>query len=140
MMAAKKVKHLQMSASAVGIRLRAASKFLESALMYIEETDAASWQVAGSNAVSAGIAASDAICGHILGYCAQGDSHSDALDVLADATLPEKEARKHLTALLSDKSDYQYGTASVKHRAARALVQHAQRLVDDAQSRIRADR
>ena len=135
-MAPKKTKHRAMSASDVKIRMRAASKFLESAEMFIEEADAASWQVAGSNAVSAGIAASDAICGHILGYCAQSDNHTDALDILADATLPDNQPRKHLTALLSDKSGYQYGTESVQHRAARALVTHAQRLVEAAQGRV----
>jgi hypothetical protein len=136
-MVAKRIKHRQMSASDVKIRLRAASKFLESALLFIDESDAASWQVAGSNAVSAGIAASDAICGYVLGYCAQSDNHFDALDVLAEATLPDRDLRKHLAALLNDKSDYQYGTSAVQQRAARGLVQHAQRLVEGVQSRIR---
>jgi hypothetical protein len=37
--------------------------------MYVEDDTVASWKVAGSNAVHAGIAASDAICGLVLGEC-----------------------------------------------------------------------
>jgi hypothetical protein len=51
----KKVKHRPMTPADVQTRLRAAAKFLDAATLYVKENDGASWQVAGANAVSAGI-------------------------------------------------------------------------------------
>jgi hypothetical protein len=135
-MTPKKIKHRDVTPAEVRTRLNAATKFLDAATMYIEDADAASWQVAGANAVSAGIAASDAVCGHALGYYAQGDNHADALELLTAATSPDREPRKHLAALLDEKSGYQYGTLAVRQQAARLLVQHAERLVTSARDRV----
>lgn len=129
-------KRRTMNAAEVQIRLRAARKFLEAAEMYAEGDGPSDWQVAGANAVSAGIAASDAITGKILGYCAQGDAHGDALAVLEEATTPSKEPRKHLSALLTEKSGYQYGAAAVRHDVTRSAVRHARHLVDAAEKLV----
>ena len=49
----------------------------------------------GSLAVLAGIAASDAICGAILGIRAAGEGHSEAVDLLR-STEPGKRLAAHL--------------------------------------------
>ncbi|MGK9149107.1 hypothetical protein KXS11_15855 [Plantibacter flavus] len=105
--------------------------------MYVETSDVSSWKVAGSNAVNAGIAASDVICGVVLGECSRSGNHSDAVALLLEATQPDTAPRKHLNALLAEKSSYQYGSAGVRQLAARALVEHASKLVAEAVGRAR---
>ncbi|MFD4422022.1 hypothetical protein ACFWN7_11035 [Agromyces sp. NPDC058484] len=124
-----------MGAAAIAARLADARKFLDAADLYIGEEDVASWKVAGSNAVNAGIAASDVICGVVLGECPRSGNHEDALIVLWEATQPDPAPRKHLRALLSDKSDYQYGTSGVRQQAAAALVEHARNLAAESSRR-----
>ncbi len=135
-MARNASKRREMDAASVRARLADAQRFLDASQLFVDESDVSSWKVAGANAVNAGIAASDAICGFALGYCSLGE-HRAALDLLWIATQPDPEPHKHLAALLSDKSDYQYGTSRVKQEAARRLVEHARRLVDDAGRRTR---
>ncbi|WP_139368726.1 hypothetical protein [Agreia bicolorata] len=60
------------------------------------------WKHAAEVAVSAGIAASDAICGHVLGYKVASESHSDAVAALRLAS--NDDTAKHLRALLEAKS------------------------------------
>jgi phosphotransferase system HPr-like phosphotransfer protein len=121
-----------MDAPAVRTRLRAALKFLDAAAMFIDESDAASWQVAGANAVDAGIAASDAICGHVLGFCAQGADHREAVRTLEAATAPDPTPTRHLRTLLDQKGDFQYGTAVARQDSANKLVTAAEKLVSKA--------
>lgn len=123
-----------MTAGDVQIRLLAARKFLEAAEMFLGDVEPSSWQVSGANAVSAGIAASDVICGHVLGYCAKGDGHGEALAVLAEATSPDNEPRKHLAALLNHKPSYQYGTTAIREAQTRTLLEHANRLLQAAEA------
>ncbi|TFD52617.1 hypothetical protein E3T46_05750 [Cryobacterium sp. Hh11] len=85
--------------------------------------------------MNAGIAASDVICGVVLGDCSRSGSHSDAVALLVEATQPDAAPRKHLNALLADKSSYQYGSADVRQDAARALVEHAAKLVAESERR-----
>ena len=122
---------------AIQARLADARTFLEAAQLFVEADTVSAWKVAGSNAVNAGIAASDAICGLVLGEYSRGADHNDALALLQEATQPDTAPRKHLTALLSDKSGYQYGTAGVRQDAARALVEHAVKLVAEAELRAK---
>ena len=122
---------------AIEARLADARKFLEAAEMFVEDDTVSSWKVAGSNAVNAGIAASDVICGVVLGECSRGGNHSDAVALLQEATQPDAAPRKHLNALLADKSSYQYGTAGVRQDAARALVEHAAKLVAESERRAK---
>lgn len=120
---------------AIQARLADARTFLEAAEMFVEDDTVSSWKVAGSNAVNAGIAASDVICGVVLGECSRSADHSDAVALLQEATQPDASPRKHLNALLADKSSYQYGTAGVRQNAAKALVEHASKLVAEAERR-----
>ena len=126
-----------MDRAAIQARLADARKFLEAAEMYVEENTVSSWKVAGTNAVNAGIAVSDVICGVVLGQCSRSANHSDALALLEEATQPDTAPRKHLNALLADKSSYQYGTAGVRQDAAQALVEHAAKLVGEAERRAK---
>ena len=94
-----------------------------------EPDPSAAAQVAASNAISAGIAATDAICGAVLGERANDQDHRAAVELLATvkpdgSTLAGKRRR-----LLKDKSLLQYGgfcTSAV----ARTAVRDAQALVD----------
>ncbi|TFD13049.1 hypothetical protein E3T35_06190 [Cryobacterium sp. TMT1-2-2] len=87
--------------------------------------------------MNAGIAASDVICGIVLGEYSRSGNHNDAVALLVEATQPDAALRKHLNALLADKSSYQYGTAGVRHAAARALVEHAAKLVAESERRAK---
>lgn len=64
--------------------------------------------VIGVLAVNASIAASDAICGFALGKRASGDSHDEAVKLLATATVNGSKYAKDLRRVLSVKSDVQY--------------------------------
>jgi hypothetical protein len=56
--------------AAVRARAAQAKVFLETARLTLGDSPAAN-SVAGTNAVHAGIAAADSICGKVLGYCAR---------------------------------------------------------------------
>jgi hypothetical protein len=100
-----------MDAAAISARLADARKFLDAADLYFDEEDIASGNVAGSNAVNSGIAASDVLCGVVLDECSRSGNHYDAIALLWEATQPDPAPRKHLRALLSEKSDYRTARA-----------------------------
>jgi hypothetical protein len=86
-------------------------------------------QVAASNAISAGIAATDAICGAVLGERANDPDHRAAIELLATVEPEGSTLAGKLRRLLKDKSLLQYGgycTSAV----ARTAVRDAQALVD----------
>jgi hypothetical protein len=86
-------------------------------------------QVAASNAISAGIAATDAICGAVLGERANDQDHRTAVELLATVKPDGSTLAGKLRRLLKDKSLLQYGgycTSAV----ARTAVRDAQALVD----------
>lgn len=86
-------------------------------------------QVAASNAVSAAIAASDAICGAANGERVSDQDHRAAIAMLR-AVRPDGAAlARHLNALLNDKTLLQYGTFCTDN-AADAARKHAEALVD----------
>ena len=136
-MARQSGKRQNIERPAIEARLADARKFLEVAEMFVEDDAVSAWKVAGSNAVNAGIAASDVICGVLLGECSRSGNHTDAVALLQEATQPDTAPRKHLNALLADKSSYQYGTAGVRQDAARALVEHAAKLVRESERRAK---
>ncbi|MFE6966710.1 hypothetical protein ACFVAJ_16500 [Agromyces sp. NPDC057679] len=125
-------------AGEVKVRIADAKKGLEVAELYIEETDPASWKASGSNAVTAGIAAADAICGHVLGYTSSGQNHLEAIAVLNEATSSAKKPATNLRRLLDQKTDYQYGTSVMKQDSARKLVDSARELVAYAEQVLRS--
>ena len=87
--------------------------------------------VAGSNAVLAGIAAADAICGYTLGRRAAGESHHEAIALLERAVPSGSRAPANLKRLLASKTDTQYSANMVSDSKARDLVTAAERLVEE---------
>ena len=123
-----------MDAAAVRIRLRDAQTRLDSAELQLAGTSPHEWKHAAEIAVSAGIAASDAMCGHVLGYKMASESHSDAVSTLRVAS--SAAIAKHLDTLLAAKSAQSYGDRLPTHADASRLVLHARRLVDAAISTV----
>ncbi|RFA07576.1 hypothetical protein B7R21_15430 [Subtercola boreus] len=110
--------------------LQVAEERLEySALTAIPSAEA---QVAASNAISAGIAASDAICGKALGERSNESDHRVAVALLASVHPGGAELSSRLARLLADKSQHQYGGYVTRKRAEKA-VKHAKILVDAMQ-------
>lgn len=114
-------------------RLRKAGQFLEAANLVREMADE-NEEVADAYVtlcVHAGIAAADVICCVNLGEHAQGESHAEAIGLLAKTN---KEAAKHLSTLLKlkTKSGYSHTSATADEfkragRAAEILVEQARR-------------
>jgi hypothetical protein len=125
-----------MDAAAVRIRLRDAQTRLESAELQLSGDSPHEWKHAAEIAVSTGIAASDAICGHVLGYQLAGESHSDATAALRSAS--DAPTAKHLDTLLAAKSAQSYGDRLPTRAEAERLVVHARRLVDAAELSLQA--
>lgn len=116
-----------MDAAAVTARAAQARAFLAAANLLRGES-AASNSVAGTNAVHAGIAAADAICGRALGYCARGESHDAAVDLLSRA-ITDANPGKNLARLLAQKSLAGYSPTMLSDARTADLVKHAERLV-----------
>ena len=118
-----------MSRSDVRLRARHAEDFLETA------TDALTLHpdrrnVAISNAVLAGIAAADAICGRVLGEAAKGDAHDEATRLLA-TTGPAAQAQVNdLRRLLALKTNSQYSPLILTDSAAADAIRSAGRLIE----------
>lgn len=122
-------KHREMDAAAVEIRANDARKHLEVAELYLNGATAADWKVSGSNSVSAGIAATDAICGIALGYCALGQDHNEAIAFVTQASPPGARTTMDLRRLLSEKSLFQYGAERVTRRRSSELFIYAGHLL-----------
>lgn len=119
-----------MDATAVRIRFRDAQTRLLSAELQLGGTSPHEWKHAAEIAVSTGIAASDAICGHVLGYRIASESHGDAVEALRVAS--SATTAKHLDTLLSTKSAQSYGDRLPTQTDASRHVLHARRLVEAA--------
>jgi hypothetical protein len=120
-----------MDAAAVRIRFRDAQTRLVSADLQLGGSSPHEWKHAAEIAVSAGIAASDAICGHVLGYKMASESHREAVEALRVAT--NAATAKHLDTLLTAKSSQSYGDRLPTHADASRYVLHARRLVEAAE-------
>lgn len=86
-------------------------------------------QVGASNAISAGIAATDAICGAVIGERANDQDHRAAVELLATVKPDGSTLAGRLRRLLKDKSLLQYGGYCTP-AVARKAVRDAQALVD----------
>jgi hypothetical protein len=86
-------------------------------------------QVAASNAISAGIAASDTICGAVLGERVNDQDHRGAVDLIATVVPNGLVLATKLRRILKDKSLLQYGGYCTP-AVARVIVRDAQVLVD----------
>ncbi|WP_432505161.1 hypothetical protein [Kineococcus arenarius] len=85
-------------------------------------------QVAASNAVLAGTAAADALCGAVLGECSHEQDHRTATSLLRRVEGADGLAAK-LQRLLADKSALQYG-GYCTDAVARTSVAQAHALVE----------
>lgn len=126
-----------MDQNAIRIRMQDAQKFLEIAELYISESDHASWKVAASNAIHSGIAASDAICGHALGYCSGASDHREAVRLLKKVLGGGGGAiTQSLGRLITEKSLFQYGSDRISQAKAIDMVKYAKRLIAEMNERI----
>ncbi len=125
-----------MDASAVGIRMKDAQTRLDSAELQLAGDSPHEWKHAAEIAVSAGIAASDAVCGHVLGYKIAADSHRDAVTALREAAT--SSVAKHLEVLVAAKSTQSYGDRLPTRSEAERLILHARRLVEAAATILRS--
>lgn len=112
-------------------RATVARSYLRAAEQQLHEAppDTASAQatVAAGNAVSAGIAASDATCGQVLGHCFNGQDHNAAVALL-NGVQSGARLTNELARLLSQKTAAHYG-GYLTARVASDMVSRAQRLV-----------
>lgn len=99
--------------------------------MEITETGVAGWHVVASNAVLAGIAASDAICCVRAKEHFQGDDHRGAADFLSRSSGDSKLGTT-LGRLLALKPAANYGASAMSAAKARNAVQWGRTLVDKA--------
>ncbi|WP_349899390.1 hypothetical protein [Parafrigoribacterium soli] len=103
----------------------------------LDSGGAAENKVAGSNAILAGIAAADAICGLVLGERSSGDDHAQAIMLLKRATHPSTKAANSLRRLLTQKTPVQYGVDAINASDAASLIGWARDIVHEADSRDR---
>jgi Tfp pilus assembly protein PilX len=125
-----------MDSNEVAGRAAQAREFLRAAELFLGEARAAN-SVAGSNAVLAGIAAADAICGKVLGVCSKGDDHRQAVALLESA-VGSVNAVRDLERLVSDKSLAGYSAQFLTDSKTRDLVRYAGRIVEAMESILRS--
>jgi hypothetical protein len=118
-------------------RLSEARAYLETAELHVASNSQAERKVSGSNAILAGIAAADAICGLILGERSSGEDHTQAVTLLTQAVRPAKKAPNSLRRLLSEKTPVQYGVQPVSLADVAQLLKWARDVVDEANERAR---
>ncbi len=88
--------------------------------------------VAAANAVLAGIAAADAICGLRIGQWSRGPDHSSAVTLLETVALRDTSLPTKLRRLLGDKDAVQYSPNLVTVERATAMVRQAKALIAEA--------
>ena len=108
--------------------LAKASAWLEAAE---DNLRARRWDVAAGSAVTAGVNASDAITGSLLGQRAGGE-HSEALDLLTQAGEDGRTAARQLSQLLAFKAPAQYDPAPLSEKDSVKAVELGRRLVERA--------
>lgn len=123
-----------MSKEAARARLKEAHVYLSAAEL-LNSGKPAENKVAGSNAILAGIAAADAICGLVLGERSAGEDHAQAVDLLKRATHPSTKAANSLARLLTQKTPVQYGADAISATDAANLVKWARDVVNEADAR-----
>ena len=106
----------------------------------VESLDACRWDVAAGSAVTAGISASDAITGALVGRAPAGGDHLEALSLLATAGDDGRYARRQLSQLLLFKTPAQYDPAPFPEGDARKAVELARRLADRASTVVERGR
>lgn len=119
-----------LDSSGTAERAARARAFLAVAREYAVAESSAARAVATSNAVEAGIAAGDAICGRRLGEHSNSDRHADAVDLLRRAASQETGAVNALRRLLDVKSRAQYGSSEMSRSVALENLRRAESIVE----------
>ena len=123
----------------VSQRASRARAFLNVAEMLGGSASSAERAVGISNAVEAGIAAADAICGERLGHRSADDDHVAAVALLKQALPREAAPRNALHRLLTVKTRAQYGDGEMGASLLTENLERARMLVS-ATERILAGR
>ncbi len=90
------------------------------------------WDASVISAIHAGISSADAICIFKKGVRNASENHRDSLALLQsiDSESEEiKRAVKHLSELLSVKTDAEYGDRLATHKDAESSLKHAERIL-----------
>lgn len=119
----------QMTSVEVTARRNEAVAYLEAARLLRTSDAQADWKVCGSNAVLGGIAAADAICGHVLGHRSASEDHAEARRLLDAACSPDKQPGSHLKRLLDEKTNFQYSASRVSPTQLGSVLTALERLV-----------
>jgi hypothetical protein len=131
-----------MSAADVQARRQHAHAFLSTAELVVEFGGDAGIEstsnLLGSLAVLAGIASSDAICGHVRRERANGEAHADAVALLRSCSAPDERFAAQLKRLLDAKTTTQYSSAVLGDVRAGELMTAARRLVDGMELKLRS--
>lgn len=133
--------HRTASCSPTDAKKRAAiaAAYLEAAEYILKERSELKEEnlsVAAGNAVLAGIAASDAICGQRLRKVHRGDDHRGAMELLRSAVPDGKQLSTKLGGLLDAKDEAHYGIFFVSARKASDAVRAARILVERARTEV----
>jgi hypothetical protein len=86
--------------------------------------------------VHAGIAASDALCCHLLGEHARGESHTEATNLIVRVRPDGADLARALSTLLGAKTRAGYGHEPVDRDARTRCERAAERLVRAARDRL----
>jgi hypothetical protein len=138
-MSASKVRTQSCGRAEAQTRLTQAERFVFVASLVLDDDgEVAAPGVAGALAVLSGIAASDAACCARLGERARGQSHQEAVALLATVEPGGKEMAKDLKRLLRLKDDAHYGMAFISAGEAARMVEWTSRLLDRARRAVEA--
>ena len=117
-------------------RLNQAYEFADLATLDAGSTYGPTRSAAVSNAVPAGIAASDAICCLALGERAGGADHNAAVDLLASVPRVGPDASKYLAGLLGVKNAAQYLADDPNMAETKRSIRSMRSLLDVAASYV----
>jgi hypothetical protein len=113
-------------------RLATARAYLETADLILGDERSEFSGVAAGNAVLAGIAAADAICGKGQKKCFRGEDHRQAAELLETAFIGAPKCKKTFLRLLDLKDAAHYGFQDFSRVNARKAVKLARELVGAA--------
>lgn len=128
---------VDMTPGEVRVRAEAARKFLEVARLIEDEDDTSYRPVRASLAVLAGIAAGDAICGHVLKQRSRGQDHHQAVDLLRRVRGADTATRA-LSTLLDIKDAANYGTDGLPADKTAQALRAALRVVEQMDLLLRS--
>jgi hypothetical protein len=114
--------------------LRQSQKFADHAEFEPDSKDGAARSVAVSNAVLAGIAAVEALCGKRLGRRSNSNDHSDALVLIRQVAEVRARAERLLQTLLSVKNKAQYESADPNAAETKKALRAMRQLIEVART------